>query len=980
MSPAPRAVPLVAREQSLQALWGEVAASATAGMRAAVVRGPAGSGKTRLLEAFAERARSAGATVLPGRAPALGGHPYAALADALAGYVRSSAPAGGQVRRAGAALASLVPALASPEAVPAGPPETLAVVQAAYRLVREVTLRRPLVLLLDDAHLADSDTCEVLSALSRHGADLPWTVVFGWRDPSEEVRPHALRLLEQLRRERDCLDLDLEPLRPAATAELVAALLGDGLPAPSLVSMLQGRTAGNPYYVEEMVRWLRDSGRLRRAGLQWLAVPGSEADLPPSLEETLRHRTRSLDAGARTVLQWLAVAGGSLDLALLTEVSGLEAATLADALDRLVSVGLVAEERARRTGYRVRHPLVAECVERDLTAAHRRLVHRRLATVLAARGEPPGVVAAHHVRAADPGDEAAIAAAVAAAADAEQRTNLTQAVSWYEAVLALCDRPDHPRRLCALDRVSELGGLAGRSQLARAAVEELLGRTPASDHLRRATLLRRLAAIRIAEGDPRGAHRAIEEGLALCAGAGPEAAMLLAELAMVAEMTMSIGDLAAVVARGREAALASGARGAAVVLRAFEALGTSEAGEPRAGFDIALAGAREAVAVQDPLAFGYNTFAAGIASFLLGRFSWTERSLENFVGLAEEAGLVWGSAWMWVLIGEARLYLGRNQASLGAFLRAEELGQRPGAAVVMPLPSVVLAEALVSLGRLSEAADRLEEARKWLHERPNELARAWYLHALGQLRLAEDRPHEAAAALEEMAAICRARGRFAQLALVPSLVHALVAARRHGDALAVATSVAEVLAGRDIPLCGAAATRALAAALAATGDVDGALAEAERALALAEKLDGDLFCALALSTLGDVRLAAGDRSGAREVLGRAHAALLALGVEPERRRVAARLASLGVAPPPPRSVAVTSSSDGGPLAALTPREREVAELAATGMSSRAIALRLGVSERTVENHLQRAYDKLGLHRRAQLVALLVERDRRRPTS
>jgi DNA-binding CsgD family transcriptional regulator len=64
---------------------------------------------------------------------------------------------------------------------------------------------------------------------------------------------------------------------------------------------------------------------------------------------------------------------------------------------------------------------------------------------------------------------------------------------------------------------------------------------------------------------------------------------------------------------------------------------------------------------------------------------------------------------------------------------------------------------------------------------------------------------------------------------------------------------------------------------------------------------------------------------------------------------------------------VTVASNGG----LSGRERGVAMLAATGMSSRAIALRLCISERTVENHLQRVYAKLAVHRRAELIARIV---------
>lgn len=983
MSVPRRPGPLVAREHVLQLLWGQVAASASEGMRAALVRGPAGSGKTRLLDAFVERARSAGATVVAGRAPLLGGHPYGALADALAGYVRSSPPAGGQVRRAGRALADLVPALVALEGpVASAPPDTLAVIQAAYRFLRQITERRPLVLVLDDAQLADADSCEVLAALARHAADLPWTLVLGWRDPTDEVRREARGLLDQLRRERAMTEIDLEPLDVAATAELVAALLGDGLPSPGLVEMLQTRTAGNPQYLEEMVHWLRQTGRLRRVGLQWIAAPGSEEEVPPTLEEALRERVRSLDPAARAVLQWLAAAGGSADLDLLAEVSGLDPAALALALDDLLAAGLVVEQRGGpRTTHRIRHPLVVGAVERELGAAHRRDLHRSLGRALAARGEPAEVVAAHHVRAAEPGDEEALAAAMAAGEAAESRTNLLQALTWYEAVLRLAPRPDHARRLLALDRISDLGSHAGRPELARSAIEELLARTPPEDRLRRATLLRRLASVHIAEGDPTAARQAIEEGLTLCAGVGAEAAHLFAELAMVAEMTMSVGDLAAVVERGRKAAAASAATGASVLLRAFEALAVTDAGDPRRGLEIALTGGREAIAAEDLLAFGYNAFVAGVANVLLGRFEQAERSLENFVVLAEDAGLVWGSAWMWVLIGQARLFQGKFEEALPAFLRAEELGRRPGAAIVMPLPEILTAEGLLAADRTAEAADRLDEARRWLEDRPSELGRAWYLHSLGLLRLAEGRPEEAIAPLEEMTAILAARGQFLGLALVPTLVHALVAAGRPGEGLAVARDIAGRLAGRDIPLCAVTAARALATALVAAGEVATGVAEARRAVHLADAVDGRFFEALARSTLGEALLAAGELREGRERLLEAHDAFALLGAEAERRRVLDRLAALGVAPPAParpRAARDVSAGQGDrdrgglrdPLASLTPRERQVVELAVTGMSSRAIALRLGLSERTVENHLQRVYEKLGLHRRAELIAVV----------
>ncbi|HEV3123767.1 MAG TPA: AAA family ATPase [Candidatus Dormibacteraeota bacterium] len=972
MSPA-RTAPLVAREQTLQELWLQVAASAAQGMRAAVVRGPAGSGKTRVLDAFAERARGAGASVLAGRSPALGGHAYAALADALGAYVRSSAPAAGQIRRAGDALVALVPALAAADDGPADRrilPDAMAVVQAAYRLVRLITERRPLVLILDDGHLADADTCEALAALQRHAADLPWTLIVGWREPAEEVRESATRLVELLRRERDAVEVALEPLGVAAVGELVAALLGDGLPSPTLVEAMHRRSAGNPYYIEEMVRWLRDSGRLRRVGLQWMAAEDSEEELPPTLEAALRQRSRALPENARTVLEWLAVAGGPVDLGLLSDVSGLDPSRLATALDTLVRAGLIAEQGGRRPDYRVHHPLVGECVYRDLSLAHRRLSHQTLARALALRGEPPGAVAAHHVRAADPGDAEALAATLAAAADAESRHHFSQAVSWYAEVVRLAENDD-VARLGALDRLSELGAYAGRADLALEAVDELLALTPATD-AQRVTLLRRLATLRVISGEIDRGRAAIEEGLSLAAGSGTEVAMLLAELTMVAQMTLPVAEILELIARGRAVALKTGAVSTDLVFRAFEAIAVTDSGDPRRGLELAMDAAHDAMEAQEFLGFGYNAFAAGIAELVLGRFEHLEQNVGSFVETAEAAGLVWGAAWMWHLLGSSQFYRGDFDGALASFLRSEEMARRHGTAMVMPLPVLMCANVLAAQGRLAEARDRLEEARRWIEQRPARFMDGWYWAAAGMVADAGSRFDEAVVSYQNMADAFERRGDHAQVALKPLLVHALISAGRPGEALALARQIEASIAERDIPFARATSAGALADALSATGNHAEAIAVARRAVELVSAVDGAFLRGRIEAVYGLALHRAGRRGEARDVLARAHARLAAIPVVHERDRVRAALGELGVpvATGERRATGAPAAAERDSLDPLSRREREVAELAATGLSSRSVALRLALSERTIENHLQRIYAKLGLHSRAELIALV----------
>jgi DNA-binding NarL/FixJ family response regulator len=162
----------------------------------------------------------------------------------------------------------------------------------------------------------------------------------------------------------------------------------------------------------------------------------------------------------------------------------------------------------------------------------------------------------------------------------------------------------------------------------------------------------------------------------------------------------------------------------------------------------------------------------------------------------------------------------------------------------------------------------------------------------------------------------------------------------------------------------------MARALAATGRFDEALRQGHEAVRLAASVGGRLLPAEALAALGEVQFAAARRGEARDTLLQAHTLLAAMPLVHLRDRVEGLLQNLGMTPRRSGQRPAEAPAPSGPLDPLSDREREVAALAAAGLSSRNIALRLSLSERTVENHLQRCYAKLGLHSRSELIALL----------
>ena len=434
-------------------------------------------------------------------------------------------------------------------------------------------------------------------------------------------------------------------------------------------------------------------------------------------------------------------------------------------------------------------------------------------------------------------------------------------------------------------------------------------------------------------------------------------------------MTMPVDAILGVVARGRAIAAGEGETGPALVLQAFEAIGLGESGEPRRGRDLAGAAAQIALEAGEPISLGYATFAVATNSLLLGGFDEAVDSLGGFVQFTEDAGLAWGAAWLYVLLANIEVFRGDLAAALRHNLHAEELARRPGASSAMPMPMIQTGLVLACQGRVDAARERLEEARRWLEERPGQFIEGWYWHAAGITEGARGRHDAAVEALRRMAALFAARGPLAQVALRPELVHGLVAAGRGEEALTEARAIEALVAGHDVPLAAATSATALAAALAVTGDAPAALAQADRAVALAGALGSPFLAARAAAARGSALHAAARRDAARDALLDAHTRLAAIPLAMERDAVERRLGDLGVrVAPRPAVTPPADPGDDGPLAGLSIRERDVAELAATGLSSRAIALRLTLSERTVENHLQRIYGKLGLHSRAELIA------------
>jgi DNA-binding SARP family transcriptional activator len=380
---------LVGRAGPLAALRAALAATARGGGRAVLVAGEPGIGKTRLLEELGAEAAAAGADVLWAHcvegdaAPpfwpwqqvlrqVVSGRP----ADEAAGITARLAP---HAEALGADLAG-----ADPD-VPQAHSRFL-LCDEVCRLVLDLAATRPLLILVEDLHWADTASLDLVAHLSGRLAGQRVMVVATFRD-TEVPAPLAV-LLAKVARHPATERVRLTGLGSAEVAELMAQ--GTEAPLPnSVAAAVHQRTGGNPFFVTELTRFLASSGRLGHPDT-W--------PVPEGVRDVIRQRVARLPQRTGTLLTVAAIAGHAFVLPVLERVSGLDEDTILDALEVAAACGLLVEDPAEAGCYRFVHALVRETLEGELSGLRRARLHARIAeAVEAAGGGPTAVVeAAQH--------------------------------------------------------------------------------------------------------------------------------------------------------------------------------------------------------------------------------------------------------------------------------------------------------------------------------------------------------------------------------------------------------------------------------------------------------------------------------------------------------------------------------------------------------------------------------------------------------
>ncbi len=478
--------PFVGRAAELERLRTLMPWAEGEGRRVALLAGEPGAGKSRLAREFANSAASDGALVLYGACDAVVRTPYGPFVEALdrlvgvtdAEELRAALGSGA------AELTRLLPDLPAvagelPEPVEADPDtERHRLHTAVADLLANVSRERPMLLVLEDAHWADAPTLLLLRFLARAAWRARLLILVTFRDTEADKVPGGLaETLADLRRADDVLRMRLPGLSEAEVSDLVSRAAGDlvGDPElPELASTIHDLTGGNAFLVCELWRALLENGTVEVVdGCIVLTRRLAELATPESVSEVVSQRLSRLAPSTSDLLELAAVAGPEFELEPIGRAAKLTEPELLAALEEAIGSGMIEELPSQRMACRFTHEIVRRALYDRLSQLRRAELHLSVGEALEGTTDAASdrglADLAHHFGSAAPfgGAERAIEYNLRSARAAGASLAYDDAATRLRTAIEIGIEDEHQRASALL----ELGWAGHRAGMATDAVE-----------------------------------------------------------------------------------------------------------------------------------------------------------------------------------------------------------------------------------------------------------------------------------------------------------------------------------------------------------------------------------------------------------------------------------------------------------------------------------------------------------------------------
>ena len=481
------------------------------------VAGPSGAGKSRLLGEAKRDVQLSGQTFSSADAYSAAQSEHGPIVEIMRHALRlaESAHAEELIHRHATALRLLNPELAAAAAVTTGSDanrERLAMFEGTVEFVLELATRAPFVICIDDLQWAQAGTIEWLGYLAfsvrqreRTGTAAPLAVLGGYRSEEYQGRPIE-ELIARLEDNHWLETLTLAPLQPADVRALLGSMLGIAEVPVGFSQKVADETRGNPFFIEEVMRSLTESGAVSFA-TRGFSVPQSlgELEIPTSIGQTLLRRAEALTASGRAVGEALAVLGQPSEPPLLAAVAGIDESEVRLALEELRGRNMALPIAGPKPQFRLVHDWVRQTLSEALGAREREQLHGRVVEaiqqVFASDLDPHLYALAHHSVCS--GDQATtLTYALRAGDKARHEVQIHLAFDLFQRAHDLLPDGDRVLRLEVSEKLADVEYLLGRYAAALPRYAAVLAE--AADAADRARIERKVGQIHFQKGDLTG--------------------------------------------------------------------------------------------------------------------------------------------------------------------------------------------------------------------------------------------------------------------------------------------------------------------------------------------------------------------------------------------------------------------------------------------------------------------------------------------
>ncbi len=964
---------LIGRQAELKMLATQWTKARAGTLRVIALNGEPGIGKTRLLAALAPFIERDGAPVLTGGASlAEGMPPYLAFLEALGPSLTTIMPDFLDRHALDlSALSFIFPKIIQP---PRSRLDALksSSEQARYRLYEAISslltalaAANGLVLVLDDLQWSDNSTLELLCHVARHCSKAPLMVVAVYRASELENNPALQKALIELNRLRIITSIKLEALSKEETAALLAHKLNSPTRPDSAISqLLYKESEGNPFYAEELIQEWQDAGLLYQNEGRWQLNRSANSGMPSGIASVIQQRLARLARPQVEILQAAAIIGREFELEFLAEVAGQAGESIEAYLAPAVKTGLLklmANER-----YSFSHDLIRECVYQSVTSARRKRLHGFIGRTLELQNAPanPSYLADLAFHFSHSGDKNRGADySFRAGMSALQTFAPEEATQHFETALDLIEAGD-PRREELNYNLGEAALQAGHERLAIAAFSRARDFSLAQGE--------KYKVARACYGQGR-AHWRLEE-LTPALAALEEAGKLLDEAAsskagqiLLIQVLVDLSSLMAVSLLRLDEGLAQAYRALSLAQKSGEPPLEASAARTVGNLLVRANKVPEGTALleqalQIAAAQGDKVEEAECCACLVMTYIWQGKINKSLAAGRRGLKLLRDSHEPFQLrhiySGLAGLHIiqGDWQSAITRLAQAQEIIDRLGSPEPLAFLFVTKSNLAYHLGDLQQAEEQLQLALN-LFRQMGPATLVWYLGILAFFLAEQSKIPQAHAIMDEVEALLEN----VPVGTMPSaepLTHLTYSALELGDlkrAQSYYTRLADLGGYHDFLI-----VRLLGEIEMFEQRYSLARLHLEQAVLIArqENICLELIRSLlALAQLEKLEQPAGFAARALALQTEAQSALQKFGLEGQLTQFTRHFDKVLEVKP----VQVFP-------AGLSAREIEVLRLVARGYINRTIADQLGLSEKTVANHLTRIFMKLEVNNRATAIA------------